>query len=42
VLLTSSLSAVLAHQAAEQGNGPKAAKLLFATIGGGGIFLIVN
>jgi heme/copper-type cytochrome/quinol oxidase subunit 3 len=29
VLLTSSLSAVLAHQAAEQGNGPKAARLLY-------------
>ena len=34
VLLTSSLTAVLAHQAAEQGNGPKAAKLLWATVGG--------
>ena len=42
VLLSSSLSAVLAHQAAEQGNGPKAARLLFATIGGGGVFLIVK
>jgi heme/copper-type cytochrome/quinol oxidase subunit 3 len=42
VLLTSSLSAVLAHQAAEQGNGPKAARLLFATIGGGAVFLIVK
>jgi heme/copper-type cytochrome/quinol oxidase subunit 3 len=42
VLLTSSLSAVLAHQAAEQGNGPKAARLLFFTIGGGGVFLIVK
>ncbi len=42
VLLTSSLSAVLAHQAAEQGNGPKAARLLFATIGGGAIFLTVK
>jgi heme/copper-type cytochrome/quinol oxidase subunit 3 len=42
VLLTSSLSAVLAHKAAEQGNGPKAAKLLFATIGGGALFLSVK
>jgi len=42
VLLTSSLSAVLAHQAAEQGNGPKAGRLLFATIGGGAIFLTVK
>jgi heme/copper-type cytochrome/quinol oxidase subunit 3 len=42
VLLTSSLSAVLAHQAAEKGDGPKAARLLFATIGGGAIFLIVK
>jgi len=42
VLLTSSLSAVLAHQAAEQGNGKKAARLLYATIAGGGVFLIVK
>ena len=42
VLLTSSLSAVLAHQAAEQGNGPKAARLLFCTIGGGALFLIIK
>ena len=42
VLLTSSLSAVLAHQAAEQGNGPKAARLLMATIGGGAVFLLVK
>jgi len=42
VLLTSSLSAVLAHQAAEQGNGRKAGRLLFATIGGGATFLIVK
>jgi len=42
VLLTSSLFAVLAHQAAEQGNGPKAAKLLWTTIAGGGVFLIVK
>ena len=36
VLLTSSLSAVLAHQAAERANGPKAARLLRYTILGGG------
>jgi len=42
VLLTSSLSAVLAHQAAEQGDGPKAGRLLLATIGGGGIFLLIK
>ncbi len=42
VLLTSSLSAVLAHQAAEQGNGKKAANLLLATCGGALIFLIVK
>jgi len=42
VLLTSSLSAVLAHQAAEQRNGPKAARLLYFTIAGGATFLIVK
>jgi heme/copper-type cytochrome/quinol oxidase subunit 3 len=43
VLLSSSLSAVLAHRAAEvEQNGPKAAKLLFATMGGGLIFLVVK
>ena len=42
VLLTSSLSAVLAHQAAEQGNGRKAANLLLATVGGGAVFLVVK
>ncbi len=42
VLLTSSLSAVLAHQAAEQGNGKKAAKLLYATMGGALTFVIVK
>ena len=39
VLLTSSLSAVLAHQAAEQGDGKKAAKLLWATVGGAVLFI---
>ena len=42
VLLTSSLSAVLAHQAAEAGNGPKAARLLRLTALGGLIFLLVK
>jgi heme/copper-type cytochrome/quinol oxidase subunit 3 len=43
VLLTSSLSAVLAHKAAEvEHDGRKAAKLLLATIGGGAIFLIIK
>lgn len=42
VLLTSSLCAVLAHQAAEKGDGKKAAKLLWMTIGGGMIFLVVK
>ena len=39
VPLTPSLFAVLAHQAAEKGDGKKAAKLLWLTIGGGAIFL---
>ena len=42
VLLTSSLSAVLAHKAALEGDGPKAARLLWMTIGGGFLFGIVN
>jgi heme/copper-type cytochrome/quinol oxidase subunit 3 len=42
VLLTSSLSAVLAHQAAEEGDGPKAARLLRLTVLGGLVFLIVK
>ena len=42
VLLSSSLSAVLAHQAAERGDGKRAAKLLLATAGGGLIFLVVK
>jgi heme/copper-type cytochrome/quinol oxidase subunit 3 len=42
VLLTSSLSAVLAHQAAEAGNGARAARLLWATILGGFVFLVVK
>ena len=42
VLLTSSLSAVLAHQAAEKNDGPKAARLLTFTALGGLVFLIVK
>jgi heme/copper-type cytochrome/quinol oxidase subunit 3 len=42
VLLTSSLSAVLAHKAAVEGNGPKAAKLLYATCLGAVTFLVVK
>jgi len=42
VLLTSSLSAVLAHQAAEKGDGPKAARLLRYTALGGLVFLLVK
>ncbi len=42
VLLTSSLMAVLAHNAAEMGDGKKAANYLWATIAGGGIFLILK
>ena len=39
VLLTSSFTAVLAHQAAEKGDGKLAAKYLMMTIGGALIFL---
>ena len=42
VLLTSSLSAVLAHKAADHGDGKAAAKYLVYTIGGGLTFLIVK
>lgn len=42
VLLSSSLSAVLAHQAAERGDGPRAARLLRLTALGGLVFLIVK
>ena len=37
VLLTSSLTAVLAHDAASKGDGVKAYKLLWCTIGGASI-----
>ena len=42
VLQTSSLSAVLAHQAAEQGDGKKAARLLYYTVGGALTFLLIK
>jgi heme/copper-type cytochrome/quinol oxidase subunit 3 len=42
VLLSSSLSAVLAHQAAQLKNGPRAANLLLVTVGGGATFLCVK
>ena len=42
VLLSSSFSAVLAHHAAEQGDGKKAAKLLYYTCGGALTFLVVK
>lgn len=40
ILLTSSLSAVLAHQAAQTGDGKKAARYLWLTIGGAAWFLV--
>jgi heme/copper-type cytochrome/quinol oxidase subunit 3 len=42
VLLTSSLTAVLAHRAAEEGNGKKASNLLGCTMLGGTIFAVVK
>jgi heme/copper-type cytochrome/quinol oxidase subunit 3 len=42
VLLTSSLSAVLAHQAAEKKDGKKAFKYLWGTFAGGLTFLVVK
>lgn len=42
VLLTSSLCAVLAHQAAEERNGARAARLLMLTVLGGLVFLVVK
>ena len=42
VLLTSSLTAVFAHQAAETKNGPLAAKYLMATVGGAALFLVIK
>ena len=42
VLLTSSLFAVLGHQAAERGDGVRAAKMLYLTFGGAMLFLAVK
>lgn len=42
VLLTSSLFAVLGHREAELGNGKAAARYLWFTIAGGGIFLCIK
>src|SRR5512132_2213047 len=42
VLLTSSLFAVLGHQAAENQDGPKAARYLWLTVAGGAVFLLVK
>ena len=42
VLLTSSFTVVLAHQAAESGQGKKAAKYLVMTMGGALTFLLVK
>jgi heme/copper-type cytochrome/quinol oxidase subunit 3 len=42
VLLSSSLAAVLGHQAAERGDGPRAAKMLWLTFLGGATFLCVK
>jgi heme/copper-type cytochrome/quinol oxidase subunit 3 len=42
VLLTSSFTAVLAHQAAEHGDGKTAAKYLFMTIGGAATFITIK
>ena len=42
VLLTSSLTAVLGHQAAEKGDGPRAARFLYCTVGGAATFICVK
>ena len=42
VLLSSSLAAVLAHKAASEGNGRRAANLLYLTCAGGCVFLVVK
>jgi heme/copper-type cytochrome/quinol oxidase subunit 3 len=42
VLLSSSLSAVLAHSAAQRGDGPRAARMLWLTLAGGFVFLAVK
>ena len=42
VLLSSSLSAALAHKAAQDGDGRKAARFLLYTVAGGAVFLVVK
>ena len=42
VLLSSSFTAVLGHQAAERGDGKTAAKFLFLTMGGAATFVLVK
>jgi heme/copper-type cytochrome/quinol oxidase subunit 3 len=42
VLLSSSLSAVLAHSAAERGDSQRAARMLWLTIAGGIVFLCIK
>jgi heme/copper-type cytochrome/quinol oxidase subunit 3 len=42
VLLTSSLSAVLAHDCAERQDGKGAARFLLGSVAGGGVFLVVK
>jgi heme/copper-type cytochrome/quinol oxidase subunit 3 len=42
VLLSSSFTAVLAHQAAEHGDGKQAAKYLMMTMGGACLFLMIK
>ncbi|HHO51290.1 MAG TPA: cytochrome oxidase subunit III [Deltaproteobacteria bacterium] len=42
VLLSSSLTAVLAHNAAEREDGPLAARWLLATVGGACLFLMIK
>ncbi|MEE9278708.1 MAG: cytochrome c oxidase subunit 3 [Myxococcota bacterium] len=42
VLLTSSLTAVLGHKAADENDGPKAARMLRLTMLGGTIFVIIK
>jgi heme/copper-type cytochrome/quinol oxidase subunit 3 len=42
VLLTSSLTAVLGHKAADEGNGAKAAKMLYCTMAGGATFAVIK
>ena len=42
VLLTSSLFAVLGHKAADAGDGPRAARMLYLTAAGGILFAVIK